>query len=65
MGMRMPPASSAPCTSITMMVEMRNLRFASTRTCNMGCFIRSWRRKKNTSATTPMMTPAAESTVAP
>ena len=65
MGMRMPPASSAPCTSITMMVAMRNLRFVSTRTCSMGCSMRSWRRKKNASAITPMMTPPAESAVTP
>ena len=42
-----------------------NLRFVSTRTCSIGCSMRSWRRKKNASAITPMMTPPAESAVTP
>ena len=44
-----------------MMVAMRNLRLASTRTCSMGCSIFNWRRKKNTSATTPTSVPAMAS----
>ena len=61
MGMRMPPAKSAPCTSMPMMVAMRNLRFCSTRTCSMGRSIASWRRKNSTSATTPTAAPAMAS----
>ena len=53
MGMRMPAARSAPCTSMPMMVPTRNRRFFSTSTRSIGRGRRVWRMKNHTTPTMP------------
>ncbi len=65
MGMRMPAANSAPCTSMPMMVATKKRRFSRTRTCNMGSSKWVWRMKNHTTPAMPSAMAAAVSRVSP
>ena len=65
MGMRMPAARSAPCTSMPMMVPMRKRRFFSTSTRSMGWGRCVWRMKNHTTPTMPSTVVATGTRVSP